>query len=87
LQSKIKNWPNAELNHYEIIAEGDYVMIRWDWSFDNTKDIMGIPATGKRISEIKGIDLFRIENGKISEFWQYFNEMSFMQQMGAIPAE
>ena len=48
---------------------------------------MGTPATGKHISDIKGIDLFRIENGKILEFWQYYNELSYMQQLGVIPAE
>lgn len=87
LETIAKNYINPEINHYEIVAEGDYVMIRWDMAFDHTRDLMGFPATGKRISNLHGIDLFRIENGKIAEFWQYYNEMGFMQQMGAIPAE
>jgi len=87
LETIAKNYINPEINHYETVAEGDYVMIRWDMAFDHTRDLMGFPATGKRISNLHGIDLFRIENGKIAEFWQYYNEMGFMQQMGAVPPE
>jgi predicted ester cyclase len=78
---------NAKINHYEIVAEGDYVVIRWDMSFDNTVDLMGIPATGKRISDIGGMDLFLIKDGKIKEFWQFYDELGFMKQLGVIPSE
>ena len=78
---------NAEINHHEIIAEGDYVFIRWDMAFDNTDDLMGIPATGKRISNVGGMDLFLIKDGKIKEFWQFYDEMGFMKQLGVIPSE
>jgi len=78
---------NSKINHYEIIAEGDYVFIRWDMAFDNSVDIMGIPATGKRISDVGGMDLFLIKDGKIKEFWQFYDEMEFMRQLGVIPSE
>jgi predicted ester cyclase len=78
---------NGEVNHYEIVAEGDYVFIRWDLSFDNTVDLMGIPATGKRISGVGGMDQFLIKDGKIQEFWQFYDEMGFMKQLGVIPSE
>jgi len=76
-----------ELNHYEIVAEGDYVFIRWDMAFDNTVDFMGIPATGNRIAEVGGMDEFLIENGKIKEFWQFYDELGFMKKLEAIPSE
>ena len=78
---------NPKINHYEIVAEGDYVFLRWDMSFDNTVDLMGIPATGKRISDIGGMDLFLIKDGKIKEFWQFYDELGFMKQLGVIPSE
>jgi len=87
LEAIAKNYINPEINHYEIVAERGYVMIRWDMAFDHTQDLMGIPATGKRITDLHGIDLLRIESGKIIEFWQYYNEMGFMQQLGVIPAQ
>ena len=87
LEAIAMNYINPEINHYEIVAEGNFVMIRWDMAFDHTQDLMGIPATGKRISNLHGIDLLRMENGKIAEFWQYYNEMEFMQQLGVIAAQ
>jgi len=76
-----KDLSNLKLNHPRIIADGDLVMILWDASVDNTKDFMGIPATGKNI-KWAGIDLFLIENDKIKEIWQYYDELGFMQQLG-----
>lgn len=81
------NMNNAKINHYEIVAEGDYVFIRWDLAFDHTTDLMGIPASGNHISGIYGMDLFRIKDGKITEMWQNYDEMGFLKQMGALPAE
>lgn len=78
---------NAKINHYEIVAEGDYVFLRWDMSFDNTVDLMGIPATGIRISNIGGMDLFLIKDSKIKEFWQFYDELGFMKQLGVIPSK
>ena len=80
------NMNNAKINHHEVIAEGDYVFIRWDMSFDHTSDLMGIPASGNRISGIYGMDLFVIKDGKITEMWQNYDQVGFMQQMGAKPA-
>jgi steroid delta-isomerase-like uncharacterized protein len=81
-----KSMPNVKINHYEIIAEGDYVLIRWDVSFDNTVDLMGVPATGNHVSDIYGMDLFRIKDGKITDLWQNYDELSFLKQIGAMPA-
>ena len=81
-----KSMTNIKINHYEVIAEGDYVFIRWDVSFDHTVDLMGIPATGKHIGGIYGMDLFRIKDGKITDMWQNYDELRFLQQLGAIPS-
>ena len=80
-----KSLTNVKIVNHEIIAEGEYVMIRWDISFDHTVDLMGIPASGNHISGVYGIDLFRVKDGKITDLWQSWDEMGFMKQMGAIP--
>jgi predicted ester cyclase len=45
---------------------------------------MGIPATGKQIT-IKGIEVFRIADGKIVEVWASMDNLGMLQQLGAIP--
>ena len=85
LDESWKNMPNLKITNHEIIAEGNYVLIRWDAAFDNTLDLMGIPASGNHISGIYGMDLFLIKDGKITDLWQSWDQLGFMQQMGAIP--
>jgi predicted ester cyclase len=46
---------------------------------------MGVPGTDKSV-EIEGIDIIRIEDGKCAEHWGVTDNMSLMQQIGAVPA-
>lgn len=78
--------PDIWVKHYETIAEGDLVMIRWEGGGTHTGELMGIPASGKAVAWT-GFDLFRIEGGKIVEMWQEQDVLSFMQQIGALPAQ
>jgi predicted ester cyclase len=45
---------------------------------------MGIPATENRIV-VKGIEVFRIGDGKIAELWVSMDNLGMMQQLGVIP--
>jgi predicted ester cyclase len=45
---------------------------------------MGIAPTGKEMSGT-GIFIYRIENEKVVEFWPAFDQLSVLQQLGAIP--
>jgi predicted ester cyclase len=45
---------------------------------------MGIPATGKQVT-LSGIDILRIENGKIAERWAEYDNLGLLQQLGVVP--
>lgn len=46
---------------------------------------MHIPITGKHI-EVKGIEIFRIKDGKIVEQWRIsMDNLGMMQQLSVIP--
>jgi steroid delta-isomerase-like uncharacterized protein len=51
----------------------------------HTGEFMGVPATDKSF-EIEAIDIIRIEDGKCAEHWGVTDNMSLMQQIGAVPA-
>ena len=67
------------------IAEGDKVVTRLRGRATFTGEILGIPPNGK-VVEITGISIHRLENGKLVEHWANADLLSFMQQLGAIPA-
>src|SRR6188768_3679827 len=51
--------PDRKLEHHEVLAKGDMVMIRWTNSGTHTGMLFGNPPTGKRYVAT-GFDLFRI---------------------------
>jgi predicted ester cyclase len=46
---------------------------------------MNMPPTGRPI-KMTGIEIFKIEDGKIAELWAEANLIGLMQQLGAFPA-
>ena len=77
-------FPDRRITHEDIIAEGDKVLIRWSMSGTHQGELLGIPATGRRVT-VTGFDLFRIEGGKIVEMWQEADQLGMLQQLGVIP--
>jgi steroid delta-isomerase-like uncharacterized protein len=67
------------------IAEGDKVVTRLRGRGTFVNECQGIPPNGK-VVEITGISIHRIADGKLAEHWANADLLSFMQQLGAIPA-
>ncbi len=65
----------------DIIAKGDKVILRYIFRATHGGDVEGFPATGNEI-EADGIEILRVENGKIVESWEELNLLRFMQQLG-----
>ena len=68
------------------LGEGDKVFAHWKFKGKNTGEYMGQQPNNKEVL-FQGIDIFRIENGKIAECWHQENAIDFMIQMGYIDPE
>jgi len=60
----------------DMIAEGDRVAVRYTLYATHTGDFYGVKPTGKTI-KVSGIEIFRIEDGKIAEFWHFGEAIKF----------
>jgi len=69
----------------DIVAEGDRVAVRFTARGVHQGAFMGLPATGKSIT-MTGIEIFRIEDGRIAELWGEANLLGLMQQLGIVPS-
>jgi steroid delta-isomerase-like uncharacterized protein len=49
-------------------------------------EFLGVPPTDKAV-EIEGIDIIRVEDGKVAEHWGVTDTMGLMQQLGALPEQ
>lgn len=68
----------------DIVAEGDKVAARFTARGVHKGEFMGLAPTGKPIT-MTGIEIFRLENGKIAELWGEANLLGLMGQLGILP--
>jgi steroid delta-isomerase-like uncharacterized protein len=84
LRSFLAGCPDLHITIDELLAEGDTVTKRWTYHATHTGDLSGLAPTGKRIT-MSGLELFRLDGGKIVECWLGYDNLSLMQQLGVIP--
>jgi ketosteroid isomerase-like protein len=68
----------------EMIAEGDRVMVRWTFNGIHQGEYLGIAPTHKPVS-FSGIYIFRIQDGRIAEVWNLWDQVGEWQQLGILP--
>ena len=78
-------FPDMRVTLEEELAEGNMVTTRGYFTGTHKGDFQGIPPTGKQVN-VKYIDIWRVENGKLVENWVRLDELGMMQQLGIIPA-
>jgi steroid delta-isomerase-like uncharacterized protein len=77
--------PDLHFSIMNMIIEGDLVAFQWEMSGTNSGPYMGRPASGNPI-RIIGMNMERLEEGKIVEHWSYPDKLAALQQIGAIPS-
>jgi steroid delta-isomerase-like uncharacterized protein len=77
-------FPDSHATIEDLIAEGDKVVARVTARVTHQGEFMGVPPTGKHVSAT-GIEIDRIEGGKIVETWHSRDDLGFLQQLGVIP--
>ena len=83
-QAYFSAFPDLHVTVDDLIAEGDKVVKVWTAHSTHKGELMGIPPTGKAIV-VKGMEVFRIADGKIAENWISQDNLGMMQQLGVIP--
>ena len=79
----VTGFSNREFIVKEIFAQGNKLTKYWQFKGTHTGDFMGIPATGKKVDVI-GCTIATIENGKITEERDFFDNLDFLKQLGLI---
>ncbi|HKN17424.1 MAG TPA: ester cyclase [Candidatus Sulfotelmatobacter sp.] len=87
-QDAARGWklafPDLKMTVLKEIAEGDLVTVLYGVTGTNTGEGNGLPATGKKIDG-RGITIWRIVNGQITEEWSEFDQLRFMRELGLLP--
>lgn len=64
----------------DVVAERDIVVLRWHLSGRHVGAFSGMTATGKSCV-IRGIDMYRVRDGKMAEHWNVVDMFGFWQQV------
>ena len=76
-------FPDVRIAVDDIIAEGDIVAARWSGTGTHSGDGLGFPATGRQV-RLSGMTFARVQNGKLVEGWNIFDQLGMLQQMGIV---
>jgi steroid delta-isomerase-like uncharacterized protein len=81
-------FPDAHGEITNAFGSGDQVVLQIVWTGTQKGDLVGpmgtIPATGKQV-RIPATQVLRIVNGKIASTDHYFDLMTMLVQLGAVP--
>lgn len=70
----------------DVIAEGEYVAVRWKGNATHKGTLGDIPPTGKPVTWM-GISIYRVVEGKIVEEIGEEDVLSMLEQLSAIPKQ
>ncbi len=73
----------AEVADMVVEAESGTVSVRWNAVGTHAGHYLGSKPTGKRIN-FKGIEIVRIQNGRITERWGEWDGIDLLVQLGRV---
>jgi predicted ester cyclase len=72
--------PDLKITYGPMVAEGDLVSVLWVFRGTDSARVGWVPATGAKI-EVKGITIWRIEDGRIRDEWTSMNELTVIREV------
>ncbi|MAW62886.1 MAG: ester cyclase [Acidobacteria bacterium] len=78
-------FPDVDFTVENQMSDGDQVVTRWTARATHSGEFDGVQPTGKSVM-FTGITISRLENGRLVEEWENFDELSLMRQIGALPS-
>jgi len=78
-----KAFPDWHETIEDVIAEGENVWIRVRGTGTHMGEYRGLSPTGKKVTG-KGVNIYRIVNGKFVEGWAVEDWLDFLMQLGVV---
>ena len=79
-------FPDLHMEPRDVLVSGDKAVARVSATGTHRGEFMGMPASGRGV-DVQLIDIIRFgDDGLAREHWGIFDQMTMMQQLGAIPA-
>jgi predicted ester cyclase len=84
IKALLSAFPDIQVTVHEEFEKGDRVFTYFSWTATHKGVFNGIAPTGKQV-KVEGMDIWRVEGGKIRENWVVMDVMGLMIQLGVVP--
>ena len=84
LAGRRTSFPDISVTVDDQVAEGDKVSTRRTWRATHRGPYRGVAPTGKLVTWTQ-ISVVRLSRGRIVEDWAVADELTLLQQLGALP--
>lgn len=75
-------FPDLRFEVELVLGEGDYVAARWTATGTHSRPWGGLEPTGRSV-DYTGVNIFRFENGRVAEIWNFRDDLGLREQLGA----
>ena len=76
-----KAFPDWHSDLHMLVGEDDIVVERFTASGTHQGELMGAAPTGNTVA-LKGINIFRLRDGQVVEWWSRLDELGLFRQLG-----
>ena len=77
----LTGFSDAEFTFIDLFGQGDKLVKHWNFKGTHDGNFAGIPATGQKLN-LYGTTLILMENGKIKQEQDFFDNLDFLTQLG-----
>jgi len=80
----VTGFPDITATVEDVFGDGDKVCTRWTLRGTHRGEFAGLSPTNRTVT-MTGMTVHRIADGRIVEEWDAYDNLSLMQQVGAVP--
>jgi steroid delta-isomerase-like uncharacterized protein len=74
--------PDLTFTIDDVVADGDNVTIRWIAEGTHGGELLGFASTGRSLA-IRGVDMYRLRDGRIAESWTFWDLPGMLRTVSA----
>lgn len=80
-------FPDFDIDVVNMVGDGKHVVVQWHCTGTfNGAPFQGVHPTGRSV-DLRGCDVFRVEDGRIRHNTIYYDGLGFARQIGLLPRE
>jgi steroid delta-isomerase-like uncharacterized protein len=78
----LRGFPDLTSTVYDVISQGDKLVMRWSVKGTHTGEFLGIAPTNNKMT-LPVIEIFSVADGQLVEAWDQYDRLHLLEQIDA----